>query len=813
MFSLTNVTHPTVDTRRPLLLLQAESGERFLFGQICEGTQRTFPETRMRLSKLENVFLTGQLSWEAVGGLPGMILTLSDQGVKKMNLYYGSDILNYMVATWRYFIFRFGMRLTINTLRTGECFENKALRVSSIVVNHPDHEPITQTLPQQLVQNLRRIVGKMFPQKDPMSNSDPAKDPQINVNMPKNVRMPQTATSYEIFFKPIRGRFKVEEAIKLGVPKGPMFAKLTQGLAVKLADGSEVLPEQVLEKTREFARVLILDIPSDEFLTSSLSKLKDVDKQTLGAVYYFLGEQVSINERLVKVMELLQGPHTQHFVSHPRVCPNNIVFQSAALTTLKLKSALPQHYILPDSNRVFSSEFYGCFNKELPRGTSVSQEQEEPLVTSLRSENVHVMLQQNSISIEPYTAGEEHIKVKISENFQQMKSWEKLFVDHIADLAIPGATAESVSGYQANGDVIGGRTASDKVEVMTLGTGSALPSKYRNVIGMLLRIPYVKNGAVYSRNVLMDAGENTLGSILRYIPRPELPQLFKDLKLVYLSHLHADHHLGIMSLLEQWYAYNENDDEANLYLIVPWQFNFFVKEWCSLMDPGILSKVTFISCEHLIEGNYVRKEIKPLPLDECRDEASQHKKRRLELDDTSSFRNLDSIKQLYRDLNIKMIQTCRAKHCDWAYSCSFTFYMNSDSSRSFKVSYSGDTRPNIDKFSSVVGLDSDLLIHEATLDNDLMEDAIKKRHCTINEAIKVSNAMRARKLILTHFSQRYPKLPQIDKSLEIKAQEFCFAFDGMLVNYDNIGEQFPKLKYLKKAFMEEKNSFENDTSI
>lgn len=108
MFTITHVTQPTVDTRHPLLLLQSEHGDRFLFGQIPEGTQRTFPENKTRLSKLENIFLTGEMSWNSIGGLPGMILTLSDQGIKCMNLIYGNDIVNYIVSTWRYFVFRFG---------------------------------------------------------------------------------------------------------------------------------------------------------------------------------------------------------------------------------------------------------------------------------------------------------------------------------------------------------------------------------------------------------------------------------------------------------------------------------------------------------------------------------------------------------------------------------------------------------------------------------------------------------------------------------------------------------------------------------
>lgn len=70
--------------------------------------------------------------------------------------------------------------------------------------------------------------------------------------------------------------------------------------------------------------------------------------------------------------------------------------------------------------------------------------------------------------------------------------------------------------------------------------------------------------------------------------------------------------------------------------------------------------------------------------------------------------------------------------------------------------------------------------------------------------------MGARKLILTHFSQRYPKLPQIGNSIEIEAQEYCFAFDGMIVGFDEIGEQTPHLRTLNEVFIEEQTSEANE---
>jgi len=52
-----------------------------------------------------------------------------------------------------------------------------------------------------------------------------------------------------------------------------------------------------------------------------------------------------------------------------------------------------------------------------------------------------------------------------------------------------------------------------------------------------------------------------------------------------------------------------------------------------------------------------------------------------------------------------------------------------------------------------------LLIHEATFDDAMEQDAVAKRHSTVGQALEVARRMNAARVILTHFSQRYPSLP------------------------------------------------------
>jgi len=70
------------------------------------------------------------------------------------------------------------------------------------------------------------------------------------------------------------------------------------------------------------------------------------------------------------------------------------------------------------------------------------------------------------------------------------------------------------------------------------------------------------------------------------------------------------------------------------------------------------------------------------------------------------------------------------------------------------VVYTGDTR----RSRNVVGLARgvDLLIHEATFGADLAEYAAEQGHSTAADAAEVAKEARAKRLIITHISARYP---------------------------------------------------------
>ena len=95
-----------------------------------------------------------------------------------------------------------------------------------------------------------------------------------------------------------------------------------------------------------------------------------------------------------------------------------------------------------------------------------------------------------------------------------------------------------------------------------------------------------------------------------------------------------------------------------------------------------------------------------------------------------------------------------------------------------------------------MGKGATLLIHEATFDDSLDGEALVKRHCTTSDALEIGRKMGARRILLTHFSQRYQKLPVME-SHKGKDQVAIVAFDYMRCK---IGD-FAKVESFKPALV------------
>lgn len=51
--------------------------------------------------------------------------------------------------------------------------------------------------------------------------------------------------------------------------------------------------------------------------------------------------------------------------------------------------------------------------------------------------------------------------------------------------------------------------------------------------------------------ILLDAGEGTEAQMTRFYGQEKVKEVFRNLKAVYISHLHADHHIGLIGVLQE----------------------------------------------------------------------------------------------------------------------------------------------------------------------------------------------------------------------------------------------------------------------
>ncbi|VDK40598.1 unnamed protein product [Taenia asiatica] len=151
-------------------------------------------------------------------------------------------------------------------------------------------------------------------------------------------------------------------------------------------------------------------------------------------------------------------------------------------------------------------------------------------------------------------------------------------------------------------------------------------------------------------------------------------------------------------------------------------------------------------------------------------------------------------KRLLTQLKLK-IEPVKVPHTgtSWAFVLSRVKGEEEDV-RPWKVVYSGDT-PRCSQLAEA-GRDCDLLIHEATMGDGYEEQAIAAHHSTTSDAISIGRLMRAKFILLTHFSQRFSRLPSFDTFQE----DIAPAFDFMQVKFGELWKLPYFLPFYKYAF-------------
>ena len=360
--------------------------------------------------------------------------------------------------------------------------------------------------------------------------------PGASIDHLPSTKRSATAMSYIIRNHRLRGRFRPAAALERKVPPGPLWAALTSGSSVQSSDGVTVTPEMVLEPSKEGSGVAVIDLPSCEYVNSLVHRPEWKSAKVMSgicAVLWILGTGVIQDPTLLKFIE--SQPGVQHIVSSAERCPDYLAMTSAASMAIRHNQIDPARYPVP----VYSNA-PPTLSKPSDNGETSSQALSRSYQPARRG---------LKLTLEPKFGITEEAVVPILNTAlvarQTSQDVLKLSQAAIREIDSPAAQMETLSQNLPSPDA----------EIICLGTGSALPSQHRNVSATLLRVPGCGS-------YLMDCGENTLGQLKRMYTAPQLAEILQDLKLIWISHLHADHHLGLTSVIKAWYEEVHGNDEV-----------------------------------------------------------------------------------------------------------------------------------------------------------------------------------------------------------------------------------------------------------
>ena len=285
------------------------------------------------------------------------------------------------------------------------------------------------------------------------------------------------------------------------------------------------------------------------------------------------------------------------------------------------------------------------------------------------------------------------------------------------------------------------------LNVTFLGTAGSLPTPERNPSAILIN----REGEM----ILFDCGEGTQRQMMR--ARTGMMRL----NYIFLSHLHADHILGIPGLLETM-AFQGRDKPLTIAgpihtkrlleafkSVCYFSRNFDVK--AVEMGPGDVLQmdgyqVTAIETHHSVPslGYCLKEDMRQGRFD--RDAAIS-----LGIPPGPLFGKLQHGQEIEAEGKIVRPQDVMGP-----------------ARPGRKIVYTGDTRPC--KSVEVASLGADLLIHDCALADDMADWATQTKHSTSKEASEIAKRANVQQLVLTHISSRYSE----DTSILLKEAKSIF---------------------------------------
>ncbi|KAL0415203.1 UNVERIFIED_CONTAM: tRNAse Z TRZ4, mitochondrial [Sesamum latifolium] len=822
----------TQDTSPSVLLFFDK--QRFIFN-AGEGLQRFCSEHKIKLSKIDHIFLSRVCS-ETAGGLPGLLLTLAGMGDEGMSVnVWGSSDFKYLVDAMKSFIPNaamvhtrsFGPMLGPNgsSSNMSRKFDDPFVLIDDEVVKIS-----AVLLRPRCIEVSDSMKGKSYEFSFPESGVNSSKPGDVSV-------------IYICELPEIKGKFDPKKAAALGLRPGPKYRELQLGNYVKSdRENITVHPSDVLGPSVPGPIVLLVDCPTSSHLQDLLSL------QCLTPYYVDTAYDVPEGSKIVNcVIHLSPSSVTktddyqtwmsklgaaQHIMAGHEMKNIEVpILKASARIAARLNYLCPQFFPSPGfwSLQKLNMPSEAAFDKSLLPRTRESIPAENLLKFHLRP---YANLGLDKSGIPNLSSPSEIIEELLSEipemgdaSQQVTQFWsdnrdtsaEKASMDPETIITEePWLHEHTLPSCLEN-------ITREEMEIVLLGTGSSQPSKYRNVSSIFINL--------FSKgSILLDCGEGTLGQLKRRFGVQGADEAVRGLKCIWISHIHADHHTGLARILALRRDLLKGVPHEPIIIVGPRQLKRFLDAYQRLEDLDM----QFLDCWHTTEASLEALESKE-------DNAMQESPAHFEgtkngntvglvgenVDSTLFARGsrmqsfwkrpgsptqmaaaipiLKSLKKVLAEAGLEALISFPVVHCPQAFGvvlqAANRINKVGKTIPGWKIVYSGDTRPCPELVKASRG--ATVLIHEAsgaTFEDSMVDEAIARNHSTTKEAVEVGDSAGAYRIILTHFSQRYPKIPVFD---ETHMHKTCIAFDMMSVNLADIHVLPKVLPYLKLLFRDE----------
>lgn len=722
---------------------------------------------------MEHVFLTRK-NWCRFGGVPGLCLTLQEIGVPRLNLHGPPGIDRIFDSTRKFVVLR-NMRVETPKCEEGGFYEDSVLRVTYVPLHKSKVESVAKPIVEQTANQDWSAEEKnetteeidFFGYESNSSNGkssvSPSRQTENTSIEPESENM---VMAYICKLQERPGTLDFSKCVDRGVQPGPLLGRLKNGFDVTLPSGEVVKADDVRGPASPGSVFVFVDIPDESYLPAlknckafephKKSAAKEEDAALV--IVHFSSEEMMENSAYKEWIDEFSH-NTKHWFVNERneftgfFASHRIQRQLNEIDNNVFPILKETHPYLRD---VIESDFKVDSIEEHPsKKFKVDKEGEQEKPDRFKEYPELGMLSAFHIrppkgfdrNLEPYSNPE-----KVMEDTFNMTPDLKGLIDSFKEEAKKLIVARSKA-----------ERAKEYPKIITFGTGSCIPNKTRNVSANLVHI-------ADDNCVLMDCGEGTLGQLVRFYGRDGADEVLKNLRMIYISHLHADHHLGLFNILNRRRQLTNN----KVLLLAPtpiytWLsfYNFRIEEIFSTFD--------LLSCNNVLNWN---------------------------MEDSK-------MQELYDRLGLVKMTTCLVKHCPFSFGIAIEMKNLMKSERypkeTVKVTYSGDTLPCEELVN--IGMNSDVLIHEATMEDDLEKEARIKMHSTVSQAINIGRQMKAKFVILTHFSQRYAKIPLMEKNVE----NVAIGFDNMEVTLNDLPMMHLMYEPLKLMFSDHFELMEQKT--